>query len=629
MQDWFSLLQERLSLPWLAPSTDAVPFGLTGVSAADWQADRLEATDATRWQLRAHTPAGLEAVWRMAFFPDTRAVECDGEVRHRGAEPVRGIRESLTLDFDLRLPDAFGQPWARSVQGVRFLPNYFPPHDFAVVDRQLVHTPQVYTPLTLMGLEDGRSSGENLPCLILSDEGQTHGLALFLEWSGLWRIGLRQEPRRFDEARGVSSLRVQAGLWGLRLHLQPGQTLPLPRLLLAAYDGDLESGGNALRRHIRRHVTPRLNGEEVLPPTSFNHWFAFGNDFTAERLKPAVEACADAGFEYFVVDAGWFAGGFRAGIGNWDQVDAERFPEGVEAFARFVQSKGMKYGTWFEPEWAHQESALYRAHPDWFWPSPAQALWQTPGNPFFDPHTHLINFGLPEVRRYWLDRIVRAYEAWGVRWIRWDFNQMPRPNWERGVPEGEIGWRQIEHVTGLYRVLEEILAACPDLLIEQCAGGGHRIDLGTVRRGHTFWMNDHTTHSDIVRALQHGLNTVLPGNYANTNLCQERHDFTDYDYLSHMAGAFGYSGRIWEAPPEARARLADAVRRFKAFRPLLLGDYYRPTGPPQRVDDYAKVIFREAEGAQEQPSPRQVMLEFNPPGQVRQARMVSISKLVN
>jgi alpha-galactosidase len=206
---------------------------------------------------------------------------------------------------------------------------------------------------------------------------------------------------------------------------------------------------------------------------------------------------------------------------------------------------------------------------------------------------------------------------------------MPRPNWERGVPEGEIGWRQIEHVTGLYRVLEEILAACPDLLIEQCAGGGHRIDLGTVRRGHTFWMNDHTTHSDIVRALQHGLNTVLPGNYTNTNLCQERHDFTDYDYLSHMAGAFGYSGRIWEAPPEARARLADAVRRFKAFRPLLLGDYYRPTGPPQRVDDYAKVIFREAEGAQEQPSPRQVMLEFNPPGQVRQARMVSISKLVN
>jgi hypothetical protein len=116
-------------------------------------------------------------------------------------------------------------------------------------------------------------------------------------------------------------------------------------------------------------------------------------------------------------------------------------------------------------------------------------------------------------------------------------------------------------------------------------------------------MNDHTTHTDIVRALQHGLNTILPGNYPNTNLCQKRHDFTDYDFLSHACGGFGYSGRLWEAPSDDFARFAQAVRRFKEFRHLLLGDYHRPTGQPARAADYSEVVFSDAG--------RTLRMEFN------------------
>jgi len=78
-----------------------------------------------------------------------------------------------------------------------------------------------------------------------------------------------------------------------------------------------------------------------------------------------------------------------------------------------------------------------------------------------------------------------------------------------------------------------------------------------------------------VRAMQHGLNTVLPGNYANTNLCQFRHNYTDYDFLSHGAGGFGYSGKIWEAPRADFERYVAAVARYKGYRHLLMGDYSR------------------------------------------------------
>ena len=620
MNTWFQLLQDDLKLTWPADGDQAVPFALTGIPGEDWRAVGVEQDGDERWVLEAHHSIGLEATWTVQRFGDTRAMEVWGAVTHRGHAPTGRVTEALTLDLCLPLEPAFGQPWVRSINGVRILPNTFPPHDFGMVDRQLIDTPQVFTGLHLFNEEGGRSSGETIPCMIVTDEMQQRGFALFLEWSGLWRISLRQDPRTCREEGALRRVHLEAGLRGLCLKLRPGQTLPLPRVLLTAFDGDLEAGGNALRRHIRRHVTPKLGSREPLPPTSFNHWFAFQNDYSADLLKPAVEASAAAGLEYFCVDGGWYADGFRKGIGNWSEGDPEKFPEGIKAFSDFVRSYGLKYGTWFEPEWAHEESALFRNNPEWFHPSPPDrclrappvSYLQTPQSAaYFSGDFHLMDFGLAEVRRWWVERFLRAYEEWGMRWVRWDFNQAPRPNWEVGVADGDIGWRQIEHVTGLYETLDRILEACPDLLIEQCAGGGHRIDLGTVRRGHAFWMNDHTTRSDLVRFFQHGLNRILPGNYPNTNLCQARHDFTEYDFLSHSCGGFGYSGRLWEAPRADFERYRQAVSRFRQFRPLLMGDFHCPTGQPQRTTDHARVEL--SEGGE------RVVMEFNPEGRIGEA----------
>lgn len=608
MEHWSTLIRRKLDLAWFRTTDAPVPFGCSGVDRDRWRTSTLEAITDDHWKLTAHTDDGLAAEWQIRFFADTRAAECWGELSNRGTQAQRGLLDSLTLDLTLTLPTSFGQSWLRTVNGVRWFVQSFPPYDFALLDRQLLHTPQVYAPIDVSGLH-GRSSAEYLPCAILCDARQEHGFACFLEWSGSWRIRFQQAPQEAWAMPDSYALGVQAGLTGLQLDLEPGQSLPMPRVLLTGFDGDLERGGNALRRHIRRHVTPTLGGQEVLPPTSYNHWFAFANEFTAASLKPAVDASAAAGLEYFCVDGGWFAGGFRSGIGNWSEGDPAKFPDGIAPFADYVRSHGLRYGTWFEPEWAHHTSELYREHPDWFWPAPTGTLQHQVVNLDY----RLLNFGLREVQQWWIDRFVEAYEVWGMRWVRWDYNQAPEPVWNADVPVGKLGWRQIEHITGLYRTLDSIIEACPDLFIEQCASGGHRIDLGTVRRGHSFWMNDHTTHTDLIRALQHGLNTVLPGNYANTNLCQNRYDFTDYDYLSHGIGGFGYSGKLWEMPPKAFEQYAAAIRRFKTYRPLLMGDYARPTGQPRQATDYAEVVFKE--GAQT------LVVQYNPDNQAGHATL--------
>lgn len=621
--DWFENLRRGLRRDDLAPAGDRVPFSVSAEETIAWEIPQLIETGERRWELVTGCAQGLEAAWRVQEHPDTRAIECSGTVRNGGREAVNGIRHLRTLDVSFGLADRWGEPFVRTWAGAR-IPSCFPPDDFRSHDHQLLRIPHVFEPIGVEAHESGFSSASHLPCAVLAGERGDRGLAFFYEWSGLWSMGFKQSG---SPAVGPSPspwpLRVMAGIWGLSVDLLPGEELPLPKLAIVAFDGDLDSGGNALRRYVSRTVAPTLAGEPALPPVSFNHWFGFENDFSADSLKPVAEACAETGVEYFCIDAGWFRGQFRGGIGNWSGPDLAKFPEGFAAFSSWLAARELKFGLWFEPEFAHIESELYRAHPEWFLAGPEISPWTRGFDLYYDdrlelelgldrdadmlgPRFAMIDFGQAEVKAWWVDRIVEAYERWGLRWLRWDCNQSPRAHWDEQAPTGRLGMNQVKHVLGVYEVQDAILAACPDLFVQQCASGGFRIDLGTVRRGHSFWMSDQTSHSDIVRALQHGLNAVLPGIYADTNLCQGRFDLNDYAYLSHGAGSFGVTGRLHSASRSELERLRVAVDRYKGYRHLLGADYSRPTGNPERRFDHVHVAWSSAGDS--------VEMEFNRAG---------------
>jgi alpha-galactosidase len=598
---WPELIRNKLNLPWDIGASHGVPFGLAGpVIAAEgqrgipqathWENGKLETTgDSALYS--AETAGGLRGEFRMRFFPDTHAMECWGEIANRGSETVRDISEARTLDLKLGTFDrGLGQPWIRTVHGVGHQPpGSFDPYDFSPEERQLLHMDSSFGPISIDPGPNGWSSEYFLPCAFVLNERKTGGLALFLEWSGMWNITFHLLSPSSSNSGG---LHLRAGISSLHIHLEPGQSLPLPRLLLTAFDGDFSAGSNALRRHIRRHVTPRLEGKEMIPPVTFNHFFGLGgNRVSSSLLRPVIDLCGELGVEYFSVDGGWAQGGFRRGIGNWEE-DRAKFPEGLSELAKYIRSKGMGYGSWFELEWAFQASPLHREHPDWFLPTPAtHPLWRNPTQHYVHPDCHLLDLGNREARQWCLDRLMRAHEEWGMRWLRYDFNQIPRPNWEEGVPVGQIGWRQIGHVHGFYRLLDDLMAACPALVIEQSASGAHRLDLGAMRRGHTLWMNDHTHQTDIVRGLQQGLNAVLPGNYPNTNICQHRLDYDDYDFLSHGAGPLGLSLPLHQATRTQLERFRAGLDRFKSYRSLLMGDFHEPQGRPRSADAPTTLVF--------------------------------------
>ena len=253
-------------------------------------------------------------------------------------------------------------------------------------------------------------------------------------------------------------------------------------MALGLYQGDYADGCNALRRWLRAQMPP-LPGNGDL--SHFNTWAAMDADVDEARLLHAADRVAGSGLRYFMLDAGWYPSpprDFNRGVGNW-RVDPQSFPRGLEPVTERVRAHGMAMGLWVEPERAHVDSELARAHPEW--------LLTVPGDEYA-----LVNFALPAMRAYFRALIGDLVRRLDLGWLKWDFNMDPLPCWRAA---GDGGLSHLGHVAGLWETFEWLRATFPELVVENCASGGNRLDWTLFSRATVNFANDQYTQPDCIR----------------------------------------------------------------------------------------------------------------------------------
>jgi alpha-galactosidase len=463
---------------------------------------------------------------------------------------------------------------------------FFPPEAFAVSERTLYDTYRAAA-VELDSGGSGRSTDRDAPYVVVESGGGMGGCFAALGWSALWRLRV---------TRLRDALRLEGTVDGVDLTLAPGERIPLPEALLGFYAGDLDEGANALRRVLAQDFVPLLGAAAVQPPVSYDHWFEFRLNVHEDVLRAQLAPCAALGVEYFVVDAGWFHGSetsYRAGCGNWGREATHRFPSGVRALADEVRRHGMRFGLWMDPELIHPDSDTGRAHPEWL----LHAEGSLDGAAVAD-------FSQPAAREWAFDAIAGVVQRYDLGWLRWDVNMPLAPNWAAHDPPGKRGWHQVQHVAGVHEIHDRLLARFPDLLLEGCCGGGRRIDLGLLRRTHTFWASDMTGPAPIVRAHQSGGNRLLPAGRFNTNFLYGPADPREpagqpaERWLSHFGGPLGFSGdfRSW-TPAQLEAGRA-YVEAFKRWRHVLAGDFYPPFPLPGTLREWDGWQFHDPQRAE-------------------------------
>jgi alpha-galactosidase len=416
------------------------------------------------------------------------------------------------------------------------------------------------TPLALE--EYGRSTQRYLPFVTLASARGT--LVSGLMWSGAWRMDLIGKPGGRTE--------LTAWLSSTSTTVTPARTVTMPHAFVGVVAGD----ESQIAPVLHRYIVGALRGGRLLEPlVTYNTWFSSGADIDEESVEASMYAAAAAGTELFELDAGWYEGAgdrdafdFASGLGTW-LVDKKKFPHGLRELADRAHGLGMKFGLWVEPErvdlrrvgepgmaretWLMQENGLYE-----------------PGVPNEEARIGMLDFGNPEAREWVFEKLSQLIAESGVDHIKWDNNAWvnnTRPLAGAGPNDGNF-----RHVTGLYQVLAALKERFPWLLIENCSGGGNRLDLGLMRYTDAGWMDDRTSPSAHVRHNLQGLTTFLPPAYLLSYLLHDAaepmHDAADLALYarSRMPGVFGLS-----FPPESLderdiERVRAETDRWKALR---------------------------------------------------------------
>lgn len=472
--------------------------------------------------------------------------------------------------------------------------GFLPPRNFALRKNYLAPTvPDAGT--VNLTTEGGRSSNKDLPFFFVQNNQLQEGLFVAFGWTGQWAAAVQRDP-------AIGTISVRGRIPELQIALEPGEEIQGPVVLVGLYKGTSAEGSNALRRLIRDQYTPKLDGCQFLPIATYNHWWNIFENFDEALLMKLTDAAAAIDQEYFLLDAAWFEApeggkGFLPGVGNWELVDRNKLPNGLEAVADYVRSKGLKFGLWFEPERVGPLSKLAMEHPDWvLWDHTQES--EGSFNAGLGPGFGLLDYGRPEVRQWvcaMLDHYIREI---GVKYIRYDFNIDPLPYWDAHDEPNRRGITQLRHVQGLYTIIDWVRTKHPDTVLEGCSSGGRRIDLETARRFHTYLISDYTVDTSIIRFHLFGINHFLPGNYHYVEYTlpspnQKAFLPDDLSFQSLFGGAFGTGGRVdlWSKHMTKKAQLH--VQIWKQLRRYLVEDYYSLSSQPGDLESWSGWQFQD------------------------------------
>lgn len=575
---------------WIA---DPIPmFTQPGMPSDDFSFPEVTAgiDDASLRLTGTLLPVGCTIVLTYTPYETHSVVLCEMEVLNETDAPVEigslpSLRLATARDTGAQFNALAGGRWDESM----------PPRGYRLQSYDLN---EIGRGISFGAADDGRSSGEHVPWFALTDA--TGGLLAGLVWSGRWQL---------DVVRQADANELTFGISNFAHRLEPGERLSLPSVVLAGYAGTLDDGANTWRRWITDHWMPPV--PESWPWIQYNHWYAYYGDINAQGLLEEARLAANLGCEVFVIDDGWFRGrrpdSYYAGWGDWVE-DRSKFPDGIHAFGEHIREMGMKFGLWVEPERADDNGSLLREHPDWVSTVGGEPIYR-PG-PNGNEGVHLC-LGNPEVQQWMTSEMIRVVREYGVDWLKWDYNM----GYGRGCDAPDHGHQpgdgQYAHTQGLYTVLEELRATCPDLVIENCASGGHRVDMGTLRHTHTNWVSDYTHRAASCRQHAQGAGLFLPLAHVNTWALKDR-DITGF--RSRMGGALGVSSFMGEWSEDERATFRQAIEEYKRLRPFLQGERYLLTGPWHGDWDIWQIVHPSGN--------KMAMLAFRERGAISEARVI-------
>lgn len=425
-----------------------------------------------------------------------------------------------------------------------------------------------------LGSDRGASSHQHNPFAILAapETGEDFGecLGAMLVYSGNYKI--EAECSQLESTRLVLGISDTRFCWTLN----PEECFYTPEVLLSFTKGGLSALSRQYHRFLSRHIC-RGPYRDALRPVLINNWEATYFRFTGEKLLEIARQAKSLGVELLVLDDGWF--GKRdsdlSGLGDWT-VNEKKLGCSLDALIAQVREIGLDFGIWVEPEMVSPDSDLYRAHPDWALTVPGRA-------PTQGRSQLVLDLGREEVVEYLFDVFYNLFRRHDIRYVKWDMNRHITDAYSRALPPHRQGEASHRYMLGLYRLLEKLTGAFPNILFEGCSGGGGRMDAGMLCYFSQYWCSDDTDAIERLK-IQYGTSFGYPIRTVGSHVSASPNHQTGRSTplktrgIVAMSGTFGYELDPSKLAEPEKEEIRAQIQAFHRYQPLVFdGDYYRLT----------------------------------------------------
>ena len=398
------------------------------------------------------------------------------------------------------------------------------------------------------------------------NKGEVYGMDLI--YSGNFRT--LQERNQFDNIRMMTGINPEDFKW----ELTAGASFQTPEAVLVYSDEGLGGMSRTFHDLYRNHLI-RGYYRDKKRPILINNWEATYFNFDTEKLLAIAKQAAPLGIEMLVMDDGWFGNRFddNRALGDWE-VNEEKLQGGLKHLVDEVNKLGLKFGIWFEPEMISPESKLYEEHPDWAFTIPGR-------EPGLARNQLVLDISREEVADYIFEKMAKVLHSANIEYVKWDMNRPLADIASSALPKERQGEIFHRYVMGVYRMQERLITEFPNLLLENCSGGGARFDAGMLYYSPQIWCSDDTDAIERLE-IQEGTALIYPLSAmgAHVSDCPNHTVGRTTPFSTRgavaLAGTFGYELDITKISEDDRNQIPEQTAMYHKYNDLVrTGDYYR------------------------------------------------------
>lgn len=524
--------------------------GLKGLPASFSTEDEAETLEITL----KDADLDLEVVLFYTAFEKENAITRSVRVQNQGKEDLR-IEKILSACLDMDNENfsmlSLHGTWARE---------------------RHIQTGELHYGKQVISSARGESSHQEHPFIALVTNGteQENGKVYAMHFVYSGNFMAETELCQFDNLRMTMGINPEEFSW----LLTPGEEFQAPEVVMVYSGNGLGAMTRSYHDFYRNHLI-RSKFKYEKRPILINNWEATYFDFNTDKLLAIARQAKECGIEMLVMDDGWF--GKRnfdnCSLGDW-KVNEKKITGGLKHLVDEVNKIGFQFGIWFEPEMISPDSDLYRAHPDWAIQIAGREATQS-------RNQYVLDLSRPEVRDYAYECVASILRSANIAYVKWDMNRQLSDLGSSYLPKERQQELFHRYVLGVYELQERLVTEFPDLLLENCSGGGARFDPGMLYYSPQIWCSDNT---DAVERLmiQEGSALIYPLSVIGAHVSDcPNHSVgrvTPFETRGHvaLAGTFGYELDITKISEEDRVLIPEQTVTYNKYRHLIQqGEYYR------------------------------------------------------